>query len=98
MIFMEILNQVPSRSHSVVTRKTGDEYIIVPVTGNIADMDSIFILNETGAFIWEMIDGEKSVEEIIRLVVEEFDIDRETATNDVLGFLNSMKEYLIIKV
>jgi len=95
---MEILNQVPSRSHSVVTRKTGDEYIIVPVTGNIADMDSIFILNETGAFIWEMIDGEKSVEEIIRLVVEEFDIDRETATNDVLGFLNSMKEYLIIKV
>jgi len=95
---MEILNQKPSRSPSVVTRKTGDEYIIVPVTGNIADMDSIFILNETGAFIWEQIDGAKSVEEIIGLVVDEFEIDRETATNDVLDFLNSMKEYLIIKV
>lgn len=95
---MELLNQIPSRSPSVVTRKTGSEYVIVPVTGNIADMDSIFTLNETGAFIWEQIDGEKSVEEIIRLVVDEFEIDRDTATNDVLGFLDSMKEYLIIKM
>lgn len=95
---MELLNQIPSRSPSVVTRKTGNEYIIVPVTGNIADMDSIFTLNETGAFIWEQIDGEKSVEEIIRLVVDEFEIDRDTATKDVLGFLGTMKEYLIIKM
>lgn len=95
---MELLNQIPSRSPSVVTRKTGNEYIIVPVTDNIADMDSIFTLNETGAFIWEQIDGEKSVEEIIRLVVDEFEIDRDTATKDVLGFLGTMKEYLIIKM
>ncbi|HRR17132.1 MAG TPA: PqqD family protein [Bacteroidales bacterium] len=95
---MELLNQIPSRSPSVVTRKTGNEYIIVPVTDNIADMDSIFTLNETGAFIWEQIDGEKSVEEIIRLVVDEFEIDRDTATKDVLGFLSTMKEYLIIKM
>ncbi|HOK25756.1 MAG TPA: PqqD family protein [Bacteroidales bacterium] len=95
---MELLNQIPSRSSSVVTRKTGNEYIIVPVTDNIADMDSIFTLNETGAFIWEQIDGEKSVEEIIRLVVDEFEIDRDTATKDVLGFLSTMKEYLIIKM
>lgn len=95
---MELLNQIPSRSPSVVTRKTGNEYIIVPVTDNIADMDSIFTLNETGAFIWEQIDGEKSVEEIIRLVVDEFEIDRDTATKDVLGFLGTMKEYMIIKM
>jgi hypothetical protein len=93
---MEILKQIPSHSSSIVSRRTGDEYILVPVTGNIADMDSIFTLNETGAFIWETIDGRKTVEEIIHKVVNEFEIDEATATKDVIDFLSSMKKFLII--
>ena len=90
------LNSIPSRSASVVTRKTGNEYVLVPVTDNIADMDSVFTLNETGAFIWEQIDGIRTIAEIIVLLTAEFDIDNTSATNDVLDFLTKMKDYLII--
>jgi methyltransferase-like protein len=94
---MADLKSVPSRSPSIVTRKTGNEYVLVPVTNNIADMTSVYTLNETGAFIWELIDGKKSVEEIIEAVIDKYDVDREKATKDVFSLIDDMKNYLIIQ-
>jgi methyltransferase-like protein len=91
------LKSVPSHSPSIVTRKTGNEYVLVPVANNIADMNSVYTLNETGAFIWEQIDGRKSIEDIIAALLSEFETDERTATEDVLSFLEEMKKYLIIK-
>jgi hypothetical protein len=93
---MTDLNSILSHSTSVVTRKTGNEYVLVPVTGNIADMDSVYTLNETGAFIWDHIDGKRKVEELIDYLVNEYDIDSETASTDVFSFIDNMSKYLII--
>jgi len=96
MDIMADLKSVPSKSPSIVTRKTGNEYVLVPVANNIADMNSVYTLNETGAFIWELIDGEKNVEDLIQAVISEYNINRETATADVLTFIDNMSKYLII--
>ena len=93
---MTDLKAILSHSPSVVTRKTGNEYVLVPVTDNIADMDSVYTLNETGAFIWEVIDGKKTIGEIVKLITDEYDIDRVNAINDVDEFVEKMKEFLII--
>jgi len=90
------LNSILSRSPSVVTRKTGKEYVLVPVANNIADMNSVYTLNKTGAFIWEQIDGKKTIENIIGLVTKEYDIDNNSASKDVFDFIGNMKEFLII--
>ena len=94
---MAELKSVPSRSTSVVTRKTGNEYVLVPVTNNIADMTSVYTLNETGAFIWELIDGRKSVEELIEAVENQYNVDHKTAAEDIFCFIDNMSKYLIIK-
>jgi len=90
------LKSILSHSPSIVTRKTGSEYVLVPIANNIADMNSVYTLNETGAFIWEQIDGKKNVEEIISAVTEEYDIDNEIASADVFSFINDMRKWLII--
>jgi hypothetical protein len=90
------LNSILSHSPSVVTRKTGNEYVLVPITNNIADMNSVYTLNETGAFIWEHIDGKRSIEEIIITLTSEYDIDSKNAEADVLSFVENMSKYLII--
>jgi hypothetical protein len=91
------LKSVLSHSPSVVTRKTGSEYVLVPITNNIADMNSVFTLNETGAFIWELIDGKRDVEEIISELTNEYETDAATAEADVMDFIEKMNRYLIIK-
>ena len=91
------LNSIFSQSTSIVTRKTGNEYVLVPITNNIADMNSVYTLNETGAFIWELIDGKRSVEEIIIKLTNEYDIDKQNAESDVFTFIENMSKYLIIR-
>jgi hypothetical protein len=94
---MTNLNSIYSHSPSIVTRKTGNEYVLVPVANNIADMNSVYTLNETGAFIWEQIDGKRNVGEIIAALINEFETDEKTSEEDVLSFVGEMKKYLIIK-
>jgi hypothetical protein len=90
------LKSILSHSSSIVTRKTGNEYVLVPITNNIADMNSVYTLNETGAFIWEQIDGKKSIEEIITALTNVYDIDKHNAESDVNSFVANMSKYLII--
>lgn len=91
------LKSIVSQSASIVTRKTGNEYVLVPITDNIADMNSVYTLNETGAFIWEKIDGKRNLDEIIAAVINEYDIDRKSAESDVFSFIENMSKYLIIQ-
>jgi hypothetical protein len=93
---MAELTTVFSHSPSVVTTKTGKEYVLVPVSNNIADMNSMFTLNETGAFIWEHIDGRRSLEEIINELTAEYEVEYETAFRDVIEFCDEMSKFLVI--
>ena len=90
------LKTILSRSQSVVTTKTGNEYVLVPVANNIADMNSVYTLNETGAFIWEHINGENSVEDIINKMMAEYEVDFLTASEDVYSFIDDIRKYLIV--
>jgi hypothetical protein len=90
------LNSVVTHTQSVVARKTGEEYVLIPVSNNIADMDSLYTLNESGAFLWEQIDGKKSAGDLISALMNEYDVDYETALSDVTGFLDNLKKYLVI--
>jgi len=89
-------NSIPLHSPTVVTRKTGNEYVLVPIANNIADMNSVFTLNDPGAFIWELIDGKRDIEEIIRELIKEYEIDEVTAKADVMAFIEKMNKYLIL--
>lgn len=88
------LSSIPSHSPSVVSKKIKGEYLLVPLASNIADMDSLFRLNETGAFIWDSIDGHRSVSEIIRLISEEFEADGEEAEKDAMEFLTAIEKFI----
>ena len=89
------LKSTPAKSSSVVAKQMGKEYVLVPIADNIADMNSLFILNETGMFIWEQIDGKQTIEKIISLAAEHYDIDIPTAKNDVVNFIERIKEFLL---
>ena len=84
-------------SKGIVARETGDEYVLVPVTNNIADMHSVYTLNPTAGFIWRLIDGKRSVRDLVSELEAEFDVDHETAVSDIETFLEDLKDYLIIE-
>jgi hypothetical protein len=58
---MDILTKCFIKETDFVTREVAGETIIVPIRGNVGDLNSIYTLNEVGTKIWELIDGKNSV-------------------------------------
>jgi hypothetical protein len=78
-------------SEDVVARNIEGELIIVPLTSGIGDMeDEIYTLNETGKAIWEKLDGQKSLREVIKFLEAEFDATPEEIEGDVLGLVGEL--------
>jgi hypothetical protein len=75
----------------VVTRRIANETVIVPMSANVADLDSVFTLNAVGSFIWELLDGQRSAQSIAEMVVAEYDVPIEEAVRDVDELLSTLE-------
>jgi Coenzyme PQQ synthesis protein D (PqqD) len=49
-------------------------------------------LNEVAARVWSLCDGHRTVREIAAVIVDEFEVDGETARRDVAEFVSEMLE------
>ena len=67
-------------------RKVGAQNVVVAVGAASRDFNGIIKLNETGAFLWELLKSERTPEELTEALLAEYDIDRETASADVEAF------------
>ena len=86
------LDTVFARNEQVVSRKIVDELILVPMRKDVADMETLYTLNEVGARVYELIDGSRPVGEIVSAVVNEFDVTEEQAESDVREFVEQLLE------
>jgi hypothetical protein len=91
------VDTVPIRSKDVVFRKIAGEFLLVPISRQAADVDSIYTLNEIGGRIWELIDGEKNIGEISDTIVEEFEVSPDVARADVREFLKNLGDIGAVK-
>ena len=76
-----------------IYRKIVDEIILVPIHQDIADLDSIFSLNNIGAFLWEQLEQPKAKPELTQAILEEYDVDQTTAGQDLDNFIAAMLNF-----
>ena len=53
-------------------------------------------LNPVGSRVWELIDGQRSVEEIITAIVQEFDVTPQAAAEDVKRFVRELLDKSLV--
>ena len=92
----EFLKGVYKRRKEIVSRRIAGETILVPITGNLADMQKIFSLNPVGEFIWEHLDGQRDLRGISGDIRASFDVRQEEADSDIQEFVSELlRENLI---
>ena len=70
-----------------VVREIADEFIIVP-TGEMAlKLNGLITINETGNFLWQKLQEDTDEETLIKAMMDEYEVDRETAESDIREFL-----------
>ena len=76
------------RSDSVVSRVIAGETLIVPVRRGTADLASLYSFNEAGSAIWQALEKPKTVDQLVDLLADTFDVTPEKAREDVDAFLS----------
>jgi hypothetical protein len=79
------------KDDSFVARRLDEELILIPVRNKISDMNYIYILNEVGARIWELIDGLRDAKDIVRIIQEEYE-PVEDLEADLLEFIADLEK------
>lgn len=74
-----------------VTRKIGEEMVLVPLESNVANMDEIFSMNSTACFIWECIDDQTTFDDVLQRIQDEFDVPHQLAEKDLHTFLKDLE-------
>jgi hypothetical protein len=85
-----LLARAFARSDRMVGRRIGDEFVLVPLAGRGADLDSILNLNRVAAFVWEQLDGVRTGTDVVAAVVGRFDVDRDRAATDYLDLVGTL--------
>lgn len=80
------------KNSDMVFRKITGEFLLIPVYQNDSKNQFIFSLNETGKQIWELIDNKKNTEEIIRILQNEFNVDKNQIEKDIIDFIDILQK------
>ena len=83
-------SSIYKRSENIVSRDIAGETILVPIRGKLADMQNIFTLNGVGVYIWDHLDGKRSLTEILDLLLDHFEVSKLEAEQDILEFIDQI--------
>ncbi|MDD4715821.1 MAG: PqqD family protein [Oscillospiraceae bacterium] len=72
-------------------------WLVVPVGEKVVDFNGMFTLSDSGAFLWKLLEENKNKEELLAFLLDEYDIDRETAEADIECFMAQLEECNILE-
>ena len=76
----------------LILRRIGSENIIIVPDKDIVDLTEVYTLNDTSAWIWERIQNtDFTIEYIVDIVREHYEVNQEKAINDIQAFINFLK-------
>ena len=79
------------RNPDFLLRDVAGTLVIVPVGGAVREFPGMMTLNATGAYIWELLESEQTVETLTEAMAARYDVSKEDAQADVVAFLEKLK-------
>lgn len=70
-----------------ILKNVADVTIVVPSGDASIDFNGMVTLNETGAFLWELLKEDRTEEELLSFMLKEYDVDEPTARAGIGKFI-----------
>ena len=79
------------RSTDFLLRDVAGTLVVVPVGAAVSAFPGMITLNATGAYLWELLESEQTVQTLTDALVARYEVDSEKARADVEAFLTKLK-------
>lgn len=80
----------------LVKRDIAGDTVLVPVGKTVYDANGLFVLNEVGAFLWDVLPEAEGLEDLTEAVLREYEVGADEARRDIEAFLNKLQQMAII--
>lgn len=80
------------RNNAFIKRKIGTQYVIVATGAATKHFNGMISVNSTGSFIWDALENEVSLNDLVAAITDAYEIDAETAKTHAEAFLKTLKE------
>lgn len=74
-----------------VLRQVAGQTVVLPADSAL-DLNMMITLNETGAFLWERLQNDTDEAALVASLLEEYDVDEETAKQSVQAFVKKLSD------
>jgi len=82
---------------NVVARPLGNEVLLVPVKGHLADMRQVFTLNASGEVIWKALASPVDVDHLVARLARQFDVPESTAREDASQLIKQLEDRGLVR-
>ena len=79
-----------------ILRQVMDVSVILGIGSEAYTPNQIMSVNETGAFLWNLLEKGAEKPELVDALTKEYEVDAETAEKDVDAFLARLREKALI--
>ena len=80
-----------------VVREIAGQSVVVALGEASKSFNGIIKLNETGRVIWDKLTEGAEKEDIVKAILDEYEIDRDTVEKDIDTFVATLKENNILE-
>ena len=80
------------RAEGFLLKKIADEYVIVPTGKKAEEVNEVFTLTGTAAYIYSHIEEATGIDGLIQMISREYHAEEETVAEDVRQVVGVMKE------
>ena len=80
-----------------ILRNVVDEFILMPTGDNIANFNGTVLLHAVSAFVWEKLQDPMSKDDLLRAILDEFEVDKATASADLDALLKTLRGFDVIE-
>ena len=75
-----------------VLREIAGDYVIIPTGKTTLTFNGLITVYEVGAALWKMLQSEKSLDDLVRGILDEYDVEESVAREDIQEFLETLSK------
>jgi hypothetical protein len=80
-----------------ILKQIGNQHIVVPVGEEAINFNGLINLNESGVMLFQALLEEKTIEALIEILKDRYEIDEQTAKEDIISFIRILESKKIIE-
>ena len=79
-----------------ILREIMGDVVLVPINQSTSQFNGLITVNELGKFTWENLEKVQDENDLLQLILDEYEVERDVAKKDLDEFLQVLKDMDII--